>query len=96
VVESAALLVDDVLPREPLRQGVFSVPFPLRYLFATAPGAMGVVLGIKFTSLERLGNRLRTACRQCGTVILDVRRGDLVNLPAAEVRTQVQIDQAAI
>jgi ribosomal protein S27E len=29
MTESAALLVDAVLPREPIRQWVFSVPFPL-------------------------------------------------------------------
>jgi hypothetical protein len=34
------------MPREPVRQWVLSVPFPLRYLFATDPAAMGAVLGI--------------------------------------------------
>ena len=33
-VESAALLVDEVLSREPVPQWVLSVPFPLRFLFA--------------------------------------------------------------
>jgi len=46
MVETAALLVDEVLPREPVRQWVLSVPFPLRYLFATDPAAMGAVLGM--------------------------------------------------
>ena len=46
MVESAALLVDEVLPRESLRQWVLSVPFPLRYLFATRPAIMGRALGI--------------------------------------------------
>jgi Putative transposase len=46
MAEGAALLVDEVLPREPLRQWVLSVPFALRYLFATDPAVMGQVLGI--------------------------------------------------
>jgi hypothetical protein len=33
--ESAALLVDDVLPHEPIRQWVLSFPFQLRFLFAS-------------------------------------------------------------
>ena len=46
MAEGAALLVDEVLPREPMRQWVLSVPFALRYLFATAPAVMGQVLSI--------------------------------------------------
>ena len=44
MAEGAALLVDEVLPREPMRQWVLSVPFALRYLFATDPVVMGQVL----------------------------------------------------
>jgi hypothetical protein len=36
---TAALLVDEVLPRVPIRQGVLSLPFALRYLLATRPYA---------------------------------------------------------
>ena len=46
MAESAALLVDDVLPHEPLRQWVLSFPFPLRFLLARYPEFMGKVLGI--------------------------------------------------
>jgi hypothetical protein len=46
MVESAALLVDEVLPEAPMRQWLLSVPFPLRYLFARDPIAMGEALGI--------------------------------------------------
>ena len=35
MAESAALLVDEVLPNRPMRQWVLSVPFPLRFLFAS-------------------------------------------------------------
>jgi len=46
MAESAALLVDEVLPHEPMRQWVLSVPFPLRFLFASQPKIMGKALGI--------------------------------------------------
>jgi hypothetical protein len=45
MAESAALLVDDVLPHEPIRQWVLSFPFQLRFLFASYPQIMGKVLG---------------------------------------------------
>jgi len=45
-VDSAAHLVDEVLPKRPIRQWVLSVPFPLRYLFATNPQVMSRVLNI--------------------------------------------------
>ena len=37
MVESAALLVDDILPEVPIRQWVVSFPHALRFLFATRP-----------------------------------------------------------
>jgi len=46
MAETAALLSDEVFPDVPLRQWVISFPFPLRYLFAAHPHAMGKVLGI--------------------------------------------------
>ena len=46
MAESAALLVDDVFPREPIRQWVLSFPFQLRFLFASYPELRGKVLGI--------------------------------------------------
>ena len=44
MAETAALLSDEVFPDVPLRQWVISFPFPLRYLFAAHPQAMGKVL----------------------------------------------------
>jgi len=41
MAETAALLSDEVFPDVPLRQWVISFPFPLRYLFAAHPQAMG-------------------------------------------------------
>jgi hypothetical protein len=48
MAESAALLVDEVFPEQPVRQWVLSVPFPLRFLFASRPEVMGGVLGIVY------------------------------------------------
>lgn len=48
MAESAALLVDEVLPHEPMRQWVRSVPYPLRFLFATRPAIMGKMLGFVY------------------------------------------------
>ncbi|MFT6754284.1 MAG: ribosomal protein S27E [Candidatus Azotimanducaceae bacterium] len=46
IAESAALLVDEVLPHEPIHQWVLSFPFQLRFLFASRPELMGKALGI--------------------------------------------------
>ena len=46
MADSAAHLVDEVLPKRPIRQWVLSVPFPLRYLLATNPQVMSRVLTI--------------------------------------------------
>ena len=51
-MENAALLIDGVLPRLPMRQWVLSVPFQLRYLFASQLQVMGNVLGIVYRAIE--------------------------------------------
>ena len=51
MVESAALLVDEVLPQQPMRQWVLSVAFPLRFLFANQPKIMGKALGIFYRTI---------------------------------------------
>jgi hypothetical protein len=51
MADSAALLVDQVLPHQPMRQWVLSVPFPLRFLFASQPAVMGKVLGIIYRTI---------------------------------------------
>jgi hypothetical protein len=83
MTESAALLVDEVLPREPLRQWVLSVPFPLRYLFATDPEAMGAVLGIVYRAIaahlvRKAGLSQKTS--RTGAVTLIQRFGSALNL----------------
>ncbi|ERO99980.1 hypothetical protein L360_04931 [Enterobacter sp. MGH 14] len=41
MAESAALLIDEVFPKEPIRQWVLSFPFQLRFLLARHPQLMG-------------------------------------------------------
>ena len=42
MTESAALLVDEVLPSQSPRQWVLSLPFALRFLLATDPAVLGI------------------------------------------------------
>jgi hypothetical protein len=51
MAESDTLLVDDVLPHEPIRQWLLSFPFQLRFLFASYPHIMEKVLGIVYRTL---------------------------------------------
>lgn len=48
----AALLADDVLPQQPVRQWVMSLPFALRYLLATRPEVITQVLGILYRAIS--------------------------------------------
>jgi hypothetical protein len=40
MADSAALLADEVLPAQPIRQWVLSLPFALQFWLATDPGAL--------------------------------------------------------
>lgn len=46
MAETVVLLANEVFPDVPLRQWVISFPFPLHFLFAAHPQAIGKVLGI--------------------------------------------------
>jgi hypothetical protein len=83
MVDSAALLVDEVLPAAPMRQWVLSVPFALRFLFAANPGAMGEALRIVYRVISgfmicKAG--LTRGQAQCGAVTLIQRFGSALNL----------------
>jgi ribosomal protein S27E len=83
MVDSAALLVDEVLPKVPLRQWVLSVPFQLRFLFASYPDLMGKALGIVYRSiatwlLRQAGFTHDTA--RTGAVTFIQRFGSALNL----------------
>jgi Transposase zinc-binding domain/Putative transposase len=52
MAEGAALLADEVLPPQPLRQWVLSLPFALRFLLATNPKVLTRVLGIVYRTIS--------------------------------------------
>jgi hypothetical protein len=83
MIESAALLVETVLPYKPMRQWVLSVPFPLRFLFAREPRVMGRVLSIVYRTIstyliKKVGYSKKTA--RTGGVTLIQRFGSALNL----------------
>jgi len=83
MVESAALLVDEVLPHLPMRQWVLSFPFQLRFLFASRPEIMSRVLGLVYRAIEahliqQAGGTRATA--KTGAVTLIQRFGSGLNL----------------
>ena len=83
MVESAALLVDGVLPRQPMRQWVLSFPYPLRFLFAARPDVMGRALGTVYRAIAtHLINKagLTRAKAETGAVTLIQRFGSALNL----------------
>jgi ribosomal protein S27E len=83
MADGAALLVDDILPHQPMRQWVLSFPFPLRFLFASNPKAMTGVLGIVYRAIStqlihKAGLTKPTA--QTGAVTLIQHFGSALNL----------------
>ena len=83
MADSAALLVDEILPHQPMRQWVLSVPFPLRFLFANKPAVMGKVLSIVYraiaTHLTRKAGCTKTTAHT-GAVTLIQCFGGALNL----------------
>jgi len=82
MAESAALLVDEVLPEQAMRQWVLSFPYQLRFLFASRPEIMGRVLGIVHrviaTHLVRKSGYTHDRART-GAVTLIQRFGSALN-----------------
>jgi len=83
MAESAALLVDEVFPEQPVRQWVLSVPYPLRFLFASRLSLMGQVLGIVYRCIathliKKAGFSHKTA--YTGAVTLIQRFGSALNV----------------
>jgi hypothetical protein len=77
MVETAALLVDHVLPHRPVRQCVLSFPYPLRFLLATQTQAMGKVLAIVNLAISTYGRGQTYAARP--------RRPPLINKAGLKV-----------
>lgn len=83
MAETAALLVDDVLPHKPIRQWVLSFPYPLRFLLANNPQVLSKVLGIvnrviSTHLIKKAGVKATQA--QTGAVTLIQRFGSALNL----------------
>jgi hypothetical protein len=83
MAETAALLADEVLPERPLRQWVLSLPHALRFLLATNPAALTLVLGVVYRTIARhlIGKAGLTRTRAAtGAVTLIQRFGSALNL----------------
>jgi hypothetical protein len=83
MAESAALLVDEVFPEQPVRQWVLSVPYPLRFLFASRPDIMGAVLAIVYRVIaSHLARQAGFTAKRArtGAVTLIQRFGGALNL----------------
>jgi len=82
MADSAAHLVDEVFPARPVR--VLSVPYQLRYLFATQPTVITKVLAIVHRVIstfliKRLGRTVKSGAHS-GAVTLIQRFGSALNL----------------
>jgi Putative transposase len=83
MAETAALLADEVLPERPLRQWVLSLPYALRFLLATDPDSLTLVLRTVYRAisgclLKKAG--LTRATGFPGAVTLIQRFGSALNL----------------
>jgi hypothetical protein len=83
MAESAAYLVDQVIPRVPVRQWVLSFPIPLRILFAAHPELLTPVLRTIHRVIARFLLKqagLKRATADTGAVTLIQRFGSAANL----------------
>jgi hypothetical protein len=81
--ETAAYLVDKVIPRVPVRQWVLSFPIPLRVLFASHPELLTPVLRIVHRVITRFLLKqagLKRCAADTGSVTLIQRFGSAANL----------------
>ena len=81
--ESAAYLVDQVIPRVPVRQWVLSFPIPLRILFAAHPELLTSVLRIIHRVIARFllkQEELKRCVVDTGAVTLIQHFGSAANL----------------
>ena len=84
MAETAAHLVEHVLPKQPIRQWVLSFPYPIQFLFATRLAVLTQVLGIVYravsTFLVRRAGLRSGAVARTGAVTLIQRLGSALNL----------------
>ena len=84
MADTAAHLVDRVLPIVPVRQWVLSLPFALRYRMAYDSRLTGDVLNVFIRALfgelrRRAQEQLGVSSSQCGAVTFVQRYGDALN-----------------
>ena len=84
MVESAAHLVDHVLPEQPVRQWVLIFPYPLRFLFAARPQVPSQVPGVVYRAIstcliKKTGFTVASGAKT-GAVTLIQRFGSALNL----------------
>jgi ribosomal protein S27E len=84
MVETATMLVEEVLPAVPIRQWVVTFPVPLRLVFASRPDLLTRVLGVVVRALSsatiRRAGRRRGQGAQTGVVTFIQRFGSALNL----------------
>lgn len=82
MVETAAHLADHVIPRQPVRQWVLSVPKRLRYHLQHDPAVLNTALHIFISAVERqlrLTSPGASAKSRLGSVVFIHRFGTLLN-----------------
>src|SRR3990172_4607384 len=84
MANTAAFLVDRVMPEAPVRQWVLSLPRPLRYLLAydaeLCSAVLGVFLRAVFGWIRRRARRMGLRAAWPGAVTYVQRFGSAVNL----------------
>jgi ribosomal protein S27E len=84
MVETSAHLIDHVVPIVPVRQWVFSFPWPLRLLFARQPNTLNRCLAVIIRAIEtdliHRAGLTRTSGARSGIVTLIQRFGSALNL----------------
>ena len=83
MAETAADLVDNILPRVPVRQWVLSFPIPLRSLFAVHRALLTPVLRIIHRAIHRFliqQTRVKRNAANTGAITLIQRFGSAANL----------------
>ena len=83
MAQTAALLTEHILPHQPIRQYVLSLPFPLRFLLAAKPELITLMLNcivhnIEKAIIKKAGLTQKTA--QTGSITLIQRFGSALNL----------------
>ncbi len=89
MVESAALLVEEVFPEQPVRQWVLSVPYPVRFCSPAAPRSWAECSVLSTAASPRIWSRRRVLRRtaQVGGVTLIQRFGSALTKSPGAIRS---------